>query len=161
MKRFLLGTSIFAALAFSCTVVFAQQTLELAPSRNQQQPIQQGSRASSPAVSNELSVIAEWEKKVVAKVPLPVKNWFNSIDQKRLSLGLKYAALRDKADAIKPASVKVSSDKKVVVESPSSAYYFYSALSFIFLNGYLFYGIILLAVFFILRFILRRLNVIV
>ena len=115
------------------------------------------------SISTQLSTLSEVEAKIAAKIPEPVKNWFASLDQRRLAWAGQYAELRDKAQTGDSVQVKPNvQEGKVTVEyKPNFNYYLYYALAFFFLHAYVFYGVCLLIVFFILRIIFRSMNIIV
>ncbi len=164
MKRFLIGTSLFFTAAFLFGgSVFAQQKMSLAPAKEKTPVEQSSAKTSTDSISSEFSVISEWEAKIVAKIPQSVKDRVNLFDQKRLEFAAKYRALRDETIGTSAPALKINAkDQKVsVVDAPGARHYWYVALTFIFEHAYVFYGILLLAVFLIFRFVLRRLNIIV
>lgn len=183
MKRAGIAYTMIVLGMFIPHVVAAQQ-FQFAPERTQQTTGQAittqtkvtpaatskttiTSKTTTPAVSGgfdtQLQVINEWEQKIVAAIPQPIKDKISNFDIYRQELAKKYEALRDMAGKDAMISVKgkpAQGDVSVSYEA-GPGFYWYAALALFFGKMYLFYGAILIGAFLVLRIILRSFNMIV
>jgi hypothetical protein len=158
-------TAYSTILIAVCIVTFprvsrAEISFKLAPEPQTAQVT--NSTKSSQSFSDQFSVLADWEAKIVAQVPQPIKDKFTEIEKVRIENAKKYAHMRDVAEQGTTVSAKTENakDKTVVTITPPLGYYYYYALAVFFGYTYVFYGVILLGIFFVLRVILRSFNII-
>ena len=141
-----------ASLLFLATPVAHGDTgFQFAP------PKDQSSVGVDTSTQIELSTIQKWETKIENAIPKNVTVHLGQWDAIRIENAQKYAVLRDESK--KSVSITKGKDSQSAPNTFTETYYYwYSLLAFFFGHAYVFYGVILLAVLFVTRFILYRLN---
>jgi hypothetical protein len=147
---------VVSLLAFG-HVAFAAVSFQLAPPRNDAPPAT--TTRSDDSTSKELKTIAEWETKISNAIPVNIRTWIAGWETTRLEKAKEFAQTRD--SFLKPAPTAKGTQAKAQTTSLPMSYYWYAFLAFYFLHGYVFYGVLVSVLFFIVRTILYRLNLIV
>ena len=161
ITKYIAYTVVFLSVAtilFSMSSAYAD--FQFAP------PRAQAISASTTLDGNsqsELSTISGWENDVIAAIPPQWKAQLIRWDMMRLGQAQKFDTLRDSTGVTQVTTIKMVGKKitKVVTNQPIPyIHYWYVALAFFFGYSYVFYGIILLTVLFLVRLILLKFNIV-
>jgi predicted metalloprotease len=105
----------------------------------------------------QLSVLDTFQAKIASLIPKSVNTTLSSWDAKRASQAQNYARLEKALYSKQQQSTKGTAAASTQGNLPVG-YYWYQVLAFFFGHAYVFYGVVLILILLLIRFILLRFN---